>query len=182
MQQASLLNYPAVTHPSLTPCSKHPHRKMQVSSLTFPISHLWIQTVSLLQIHSSKACGTRAIISSLNVQIKPCSCVRAYSWPRTLCIPPHPGETGAHQRNKNTQWGGERTPHSPSSIPTQGDLLQDLITRISTEKKEQTPKRKENDRWKNKAKRERMKKCQFLNLGMNNHYSQKSGDSVLLWD
>lgn len=27
-----------------------------------------------------------------------------------------------------------------------------------------------------------MKKCQFLSLGMNNHYVKKSGDSVLLWD
>lgn len=40
------------------------------------------------------------------------------------------------------QWGGERTPHGPSSMPTHGDLTQDLITRTSAEKKEQTPKRK----------------------------------------
>lgn len=90
MQQASLLNYPAVTHPSLVPCAKHPHRKMQFSSLTFPTSRLWIQTVSFLQIRNSKACGARAIISSLNIQVKPLSCVRAYSWPRALCTPPHP--------------------------------------------------------------------------------------------
>lgn len=154
MQQASFLNYPAVTHPSLTPCAKHPHKEMQFSSLTFPTSHLWIQTVSLLQIPNSKARGTRAIISSQNVQVKPHSCVRAYSWPRALCTPPHPpcnrstSEEHAVGRRKDSP---QPFQHPHTQWPHPGFNHQDLHRKERTKPQAE----RKSKRCKNKAKQRR---------------------------